>query len=123
MSKMETRGRHSIQKIVTNNIQGNSVEKFLKQKMLLNKAATMKTRTGERLSFVLTTTTSRSENNVNRIEPRKKGEKYKNAKVKFIDEIDKSKPLCEIVDIESFKIYNIDISEEGLSQQCTCIIM
>ena len=122
MSKMESKGGHSLKKIITNNIEGNSVEKFIKQKMLLNKASTMKTRTGERLSFVLTTT-SRSENNVDKKETRKKLEKYKNSKVKFIDEIDKSKPLCEIVDIESFKIYNIDISEEGLNQQCTCIIM
>lgn len=122
MSKMESKVGHSLKKIITNNIEGNSIEKFIKQKMLLNKASTMKTRTGERLSFVLTTT-SRSENNVDKKETRKKLEKYKNSKVKFIDEIDKSKPLCEIVDIESFKIYNIDISEEGLNQQCTCIIM
>ena len=122
MSKMESKVGHSLKKIITNNIEGNSIEKFIKQKMLLNKASTMKTRTGERLSFVLTTT-SRSENNVDKKEPRKKLEKYKNSKVKFIDEIDKSKPLGEIVDIESFKIYNIYISEEGLNQQCTCIIM
>ena len=122
MSKMESKVGHSLKKIITNNIEGNSIEKFIKQKMLLNKASTMKTRTGERLSFVLTTT-SRSENNVNKKEPRKKLEKYKNSKVKFIDEIEKKKPLCEIINIESFKSYNIDISEEGLNQQCTCIII
>lgn len=122
MSKMELKGKSSLQKIITNNIQYDSVEKFLKQKMLLNKAATMKTRSNERLSFVLSTT-SRSENIVDKPEPRKKKEKYQNRKIKFIDEIDKTKSLCEIINIESFKSYNIDISEEGLNQQCTCIIM
>lgn len=120
MTKMESKGKSTLQKIITNNIQCDSVEKFLKQKMLLNKAATMKTRSNERLSFVLSTT-SRSENIVDK--PRRKGEKYKNKKVKFIDEIEKKKPLCEIINIESFKSYNIDISEEGLNQQCTCIII
>ena len=120
MTKMESKGKSTLQKIITNNIQCDSVEKFLKQKMLLNKAATMKTRSNERLSFVLSTT-SRSENIVDK--PRRKGENYKNSKVKFIDEIEKKKPLCEIINIESFKSYNIDISEEGLNQQCTCIII
>lgn len=41
-------------------------------------------------------------------------------KIKFIDELDKTKPVEEIVDVESFKKYNVDVSEEPISQSCNC---
>ena len=43
-------------------------------------------------------------------------------KITFIDEIDKAKSLEEVVDVESYKRYNIDISEEQTSQPCNCIL-
>ena len=43
-------------------------------------------------------------------------------KIKFIDELDKTKPVEEIVDVESFKKYNVDVSEEPISQNCNCNI-
>ena len=43
-------------------------------------------------------------------------------KIKFIDELDKTKPVEEIVDVESFKKYNVDVSEEPISQRCNCNI-
>lgn len=43
-------------------------------------------------------------------------------KITFLDEIDKAKPLEEVVDVESYKRYNIDISEEQTSQPCNCIL-
>ena len=56
-------------------------------------------------------------------------------KTHFIDEIDKkngrgierdvadkTKPLEEVVDIESYKKFNVDVSEEPINTSCTCII-
>ena len=42
--------------------------------------------------------------------------------LKFIDELDKTKSVDEIVDVESFKKYNVDVSEEPISQSCNCKI-
>ena len=43
-------------------------------------------------------------------------------KINFIDEIDKSKKINEIIDIESYKIYNIDVSEQKENNTCYCMI-
>lgn len=42
--------------------------------------------------------------------------------VRFIDLIDKTKPLCEIIDIQAYKTNMIMISNEKETNQCTCII-
>lgn len=116
---MESTGRNSVSKLISNTIpEGHSVENFLKQKMLL-KSVTMKNKSTEKINIVLSSSRSikeksRQKKNLN--------SRFNNKKVKFIDEIDKNKSLCDIVEIESFKIYNIDISEEGLTQKCTCVI-
>jgi len=43
-------------------------------------------------------------------------------KINFIDEIDKTKKINEIIDIESYKVYNIDVSEQKENNTCYCII-
>ena len=43
-------------------------------------------------------------------------------KINFIDEIDKTKKVNEIIDIESYKIYNIDVSEQKENNTCYCMI-
>ena len=90
MLKMKTGTPPPLTRILANNISpGNSVERFLKQKMLLKKSST-------------------SCND------------KKNLSLKFIDQIDNAQPLVEIINIESFKMYNIEISEEGFNQKCSC---
>ena len=52
----------------------------------------------------------------------KRRNKKHEKKIKFIDEVEKAKPFEEVVDVESYKMYNIDISEEQTSQPCNCIL-
>ena len=42
-------------------------------------------------------------------------------KIKFIDEVD-NKPFEDVVNVESYKMYNVDISEEVTEQNCNCVI-
>jgi hypothetical protein len=59
-------------------------------------------------------------NNIITEKPNEKN--YTGKKIYFIDEIDKTKKLEEIIDIESYKIYNIDVSEKKENNTCYCII-
>ena len=43
-------------------------------------------------------------------------------KIKFIDEVDNKKPFEDVVNVESYKMYNVDISEEVTEQNCNCVI-
>ena len=43
-------------------------------------------------------------------------------KIKFIDEVDNNKPFEDVVNVESYKMYNVDISEEVTEQKCNCVI-
>lgn len=118
MLKMDSAGRNSVSQLISNTIpEGHSVENFLKKNMLL-KSVTMKNKSTEKINIVLSSSRSIKE----RSRQKKIVSRFnKNKKVKFIDELDKTKSLCEVVEIESFKVYNIDISEEGLTQKCTCL--
>ena len=47
-------------------------------------------------------------------------------KLKFVDDIDPEKPFEEIVDVESFKQFNVNIMDEIENQSCrncTCLII
>ena len=47
-------------------------------------------------------------------------------KLKFVDDIDPEKPFEEIVDVESFKQFNVNIMDEIEDQtcrNCTCLII
>lgn len=112
---METKSIKVSAKVVT---AGNSVEKFLKQKKVLSRVMTMKIKSSEKLSLSICSCKSETMKIFKQSLPEKK----KNICIRFIDEIDHTKPLCDIIDIESFKIFNIDISEEVLSQKCSCLI-
>ena len=116
MLKMKTGTPPPLTRILANNISpGNSVERFLKQKMLLKKSSTS---CNDKLYFS-SFSTSKSESN-NDYKKRKKSPNKKNLSLKFIDQIDNAQPLVEIINIESFKLYNIEISEEGFNQKCSC---
>ena len=118
MLKMDSAGRSSVSKLIQSNTipEGHSVENFLKQNMLL-KSVTMKNKSTEKINIVLSSSRSIKEKS----RQKKIASRFNSKKVKFIDELDKTKSLCEVVEIESFKVYNIDISEERLTQKCTCL--
>ena len=43
-------------------------------------------------------------------------------KIKFIDEVDNKKPFEDVVNVESYKMYNVDISEKVTEQNDNCVI-
>lgn len=116
MLKMKTGTPPPITKILANNITpGGSVEKFLKKKILLKK---LSTNCNDKLYFSPLSTSKSESPNV--YEKSKKTSNKKNLSIKFIDQIDNAQPLEEIINIESFKLYNIEINKEGLNQKCSC---
>lgn len=55
-------------------------------------------------------------NNNNKIKNRKK--------LKFRDEIERNKAIADVVDIESFKLFNnIEMSQELQCESCNCILI
>lgn len=107
----------------TNLSPGNSVETFLKKHNLLSRSPTISQRK---------TTFFDEETEINSYysNPRKKTfishlkKKSKIPKsVHFIDLIDKTKPLCEVVEIQAYKTNMIIISNEKENNHCTCNII
>ena len=59
-------------------------------------------------------------NETNRI----KNKANKKKKLRFIDDIHPDKGLEDIVNVESFKQYNVNTTEEEIhTSQCTCVII
>lgn len=52
-----------------------------------------------------------------------RGKTMKKKTLKFIDDINPQKSFEDIVNVESFKQYNVNITDDEVENKCTCIII